>query len=124
MLLLVPQGSTALCDTLRDSSLEQHAFPRLLGRLNGPRAAGFKGPDEPWWQVSPRKCLCGEQTPAQTQRMQDGSLFLPHISLSEMCQNYLLMAHSIKRLLCGAGWGRRRVLDEKLLGAGPFIFRH
>ena len=52
------------------------------------------------------------------------SLFLLHISLSEMCQNYLLMAYNIKRLCVVGGWGRLRVLDEKLLGARSFIFRH
>lgn len=57
MLLWVPRGDTALCDMLRDSPLEEHAFPRLLGRHTGRRAAGFKGPDEPLWQVSPWKCL-------------------------------------------------------------------
>lgn len=57
MLLWVPQGDTVHCDMLGDSPLEEHAFPRLLGRHTGRRAAGFKGPDEPLWQVSPWKCL-------------------------------------------------------------------
>ena len=33
MLLWVPRGDTALCDMLRDSPLEEHAFPRLLGDI-------------------------------------------------------------------------------------------
>ena len=38
--------------------------------------------------------------------MQRGSLFLLHISLSDVCQNYLLRPPNIKRLLCGWRLGK------------------
>lgn len=51
---------------LRGSPLSSTPFP---GRSapGDQRGAGFKGPDEPLWQVSPRKRLCWGQTPGQTQ---------------------------------------------------------
>ena len=53
-LFSLPVGGNCPLRHAQGSFWEQHPFPRPRGRITGRRAAGFKGPDEPPWQVVPR----------------------------------------------------------------------
>ena len=107
---LCPSGVTALCDMLRVHSGSNIHFPgRRAGLLaRGQRASKARmSPRGKSFPAPPRrKCLWCEQTPGQTRRMQRGSLFLLHISLSDVCQNYLLRPPNIKGFCVVGGWGR------------------